>query len=134
MLDQKEYYEAEILRAKKRFTENEKIRRQERSEVFKTLDGMDTETLQERIEWLLGGNYGYGEMQIALQHVAKGKKSKRYNRNANLFVLICNLEWLSPSRVTQKFWRSLAQRKQEEINQAIDRAVDSCEEAEKCIN
>jgi len=128
MINQKEYHENEIRNARKRFQDNEKISVIERREVLKTLQtDMDLEVLQERIDWLFAGNYGYGEMNLALQHIRKGQKSKRYNPNAALFILICNFEWLSPSNLTRKFWNSLDPRKQYEINKTIDNAVKSYE-------
>jgi len=125
-MNDKQYHDTEREKALKHFNDNEKTTRPERRNAWDHLNNdMTIETLQERTEWLLMGSYGYGEQQLALEVVEHAKKAnKSYNRNARLFQYIANFEWLAPSDITRKFWKSSTIEKQKEIQQAINQAVE----------
>ena len=62
----------------------------------------------ERIGWLLGGSYGYGEMRLA-ERIAG---NPRCNRVAGLSLLVASCEWQCPGRFAAEEWHRLTQDEQ----------------------
>lgn len=83
-----------------------------------------TDTILERIDWLLAGHYGQGAL---LAYKALGP---RHNRRAWLFCTIARLEWGVSNRAARKTWSLLSPDKQAEINTKIDRLIQEHEKPE----
>jgi hypothetical protein len=81
---------------------------------------IETETVMERIEWLLNGSYGYGAMKAALS-VAN---NKRMNRAAWMGITIAAVEWRCPNRLAVKAWKSMDPAWRKSFNERIERTVD----------
>ena len=82
---------------------------------------MERNTLIERIEWCLAGNYGYGAMQRMRQIAA----TRRGNRPAQAVHLIGALEWQCPERMTAKAWHKLSDSDKYSLNAAVSAVLDS---------
>lgn len=79
------------------------------------------DTVIERIEWLLDGNYGWGAYECARETIT----NTRMNRSAWLGQVIANLEWQCPSNFAREAWNKLDGEKQENITAAINDVIDT---------
>lgn len=115
-----EYEQNEAMLLMKRLREVEqpplKDRQDAAAEFLKDLS--DPVLIAERIDWLLVGNYGYGEMQQAKRVVAS-----RGNRAMHLTVLIAALEWQCPSRMAIAAWKKLTPPQQEALDKAVQKVI-----------
>lgn len=79
------------------------------------------DVVAERIGWLLDGNYGRGEMQVARN------TTSRMNRPAIFTQLIAVYEWQCPRRMAIDAWKKLSAgekaRLQSEVEAVIQAAV-----------
>lgn len=82
---------------------------------------MERNTLVERIEWCLAGNYGYGAMQRMRQIAA----ARRGNRPAQAVQLIGALDYQCPARLTAEAWHKLSDADKYSLNAAVSAALDS---------
>lgn len=82
---------------------------------------MERDTLVERIEWCLTGQYGYGAMQRMRQIAA----ARRGNRPAQAVQLIGALEWQCPARMTADAWHKLSDADKFSLNAAVSAVLDS---------
>ncbi len=73
----------------------------------------------ERVDWLIDGNYGYGEMMLAKQVVA----SPRMNQVAALTQLTAALEWKCPEDRARSAWKRLTPAQQHRLDQSVRRVV-----------
>lgn len=121
-LTQAEYENQERGRAWKLFTEIEKSSQWERKEGYKDLlaDCLDSPSLiSDRINWLLNGSYGQGEMLIAEYAVQNNK-----NPNPILFDLIAHFEWSTSNYYCRKVYKSLPQKTKNLLNKLIIEEVE----------
>lgn len=81
---------------------------------------LDPAWLQERCEWLLNGDYGYGPMVMA-RRIAK---NQRQNQTAALGQLIACFEWQCDERSARQAWKKLTKAQQVAANAAIQKAID----------
>lgn len=125
-----EYNKVEIQRAIKRFVEIEKTKGADAKEAFLELLEVDYQTVQKRVEWMLNGTFGQGEMLLANKILENKKQSKRFNWKASLFQLYANYDFFCPTRYTRKAWNSWNKEKQEAINKAVENAVKEYEGGE----
>ena len=82
---------------------------------------MERNTLIERIEWCLAGNYGYGAMQRMRQIAA----ARRGNRAAQAVQIIGALEYQCPARLTAEAWHKLSDADKYSLNAAVSAVIDS---------
>lgn len=75
----------------------------------------DPAVVAERISWLIAGNYGYGQMQMAKQVVG----SPRMNREAALTQLVAVFEWQCPRRMAIDAWKKLTGPQKKALSAAI---------------
>ena len=79
----------------------------------------DPSIVAERLEWLIDGNYGYGQMMEA-----KGILSRpRMNREAALCQLIARYEWLCPARFAAEAWNALDQSQKAALSAAVAKVI-----------
>jgi hypothetical protein len=81
------------------------------------------EIVGERIGWLLGGNYGYGQMLLAKQVLA----SPRMNRSAALTQMVGAYEWQSPEELSRAAWKKLSASEQAQLEREVQEAIASAE-------
>lgn len=82
---------------------------------------IERNTLIERIEWCLTGNYGYGAMQRMRQIAA----ARRGNRAAQAVQIIGALEYQCPARLTAEAWHKLSDADKFSLNAAVLAVLDS---------
>ncbi|KKW45654.1 MAG: hypothetical protein UY96_C0017G0055 [Parcubacteria group bacterium GW2011_GWB1_56_8] len=85
------------------------------------------ELVATRLEWLLDGSYGRGEMMQARDIVM----SPRMNRVAALSQRIALWEWLTPSSMAAAAWEKLTPAEQKTLAAKIERVIKSYEKAIK---
>jgi len=84
------------------------------------LDAMRNPSLvAERIEWLLSGDYGYGQMVQARNVIAH----PRMNREAALCQLVARYEWRCPARFAAEAWHQLTKDEQTSLTIAVTNVV-----------
>ena len=93
------------------------------------LDAMQNrpEVIADRLEWLLHGNYGRGEMMQARDIVM----SPRMNRVAALSQRVALWEWLTPGQMAIAAWKKLTPAQQESLALKITRVIKKYEKAIK---
>jgi len=74
----------------------------------------------ERVDWLLGGNYGYGSMLLAKQIL----DSPRMNRVAALTQMIGVFEWQSPEVMTRQAWKRLTPGEKSQLAYAVQDSIN----------
>ena len=75
----------------------------------------------ERIEWLLDGHYGYGQMVEA-----KGILGRtRMNREAALCQLIARYEWMCPAKFAAEAWKSLTDAQKADLSVAVINVINN---------
>jgi hypothetical protein len=72
------------------------------------------EVVAERIDWLLAGNYGSGEMMMARN------LTPRMNRPAILSQLIAVFEWHCPRRMAVDAWKKLTAKQKATLDSHIE--------------
>jgi hypothetical protein len=106
--------------------ERESLRdRKEAQAAFLEAMARDPATVAERISWLIDGNYGYGQMQMARQVVG----SPRMNREASLTQLVAVFEWQCPRRMAVDAWKKLTPAQKKALSAAITVVVENAEQA-----
>jgi len=75
------------------------------------------ETVAERIDWLLEGNYGYGARLVALQ------ATSRMNRPALFAQLIAVYEWMCPRRMAVDAWKKLSAGEKARLQAAVESII-----------
>lgn len=94
-------------------------RREARREWFEALT--DEKLIRERLNWLLGGNYGKG----AHDRAHEIKEQKRGNRVAAIAQLLAAVEWQCPASFAREAWNCLNKAAQKAINAAILDEMDN---------
>lgn len=84
------------------------------------------EIVGERIGWLLGGNYGYGEMLLAKRVLG----NPRLNRSAALTQMIGAYEWQVPEEMSRAAWKKLSSSEQTRLESVVQEAIASAEREE----
>lgn len=79
----------------------------------------DPQLMEERIEWLIIGNYGKGPQLMAEDFL----KSPRMNKYAGLTQLIGVHEWHVPRQMEIAAWKKLSAAEKKALDAAIDRAI-----------
>jgi len=74
----------------------------------------------ERIGWLIGGNYGHGEMLKAKRVLT----SPRMNREAALVQLVGVYEWQCPGEMTRAAWKKLTASQKAALDAAVKIVID----------
>ena len=82
----------------------------------------EVELIEERLEWLFAGNYGYGAM-IRAREIAASKM----NRPAALMQLLGAVEWQCPGSMTRALFNGLPPADQQALNTAIVAVIESQE-------
>jgi hypothetical protein len=101
--------------------------RKEAQAAFHEVMARDPAVVAERISWLIDGNYGYGQMQIARQVVG----SPRMNREAALTQLVAVYEWQCPRRMAVDAWKKLTPAQKKALSAAVAVVVESAEHPEE---
>ena len=78
--------------------------------------------IEQRLEWLFDGNYGYGAMMKAREIAAS-----RLNRPAALMQLLGAVEWQCPGSMTRALFNAMAPADQQVLNSAIVAVIESQE-------
>ncbi len=115
---QAEYESNERLRAirdESRIAKAPLADRKEAQAAFYEAMATDPAIVAERISWLIDGNYGYGQMQMAKQVVG----SPRMNREAALTQLVAVFEWQCPRRMAIDAWKKLTGPQKKALSAAI---------------
>jgi hypothetical protein len=123
---QAEYERRELAEAHQRLTEIERAPLAERKEAaaeFLAKMRDYPEIVAERVGWLLGGNYGYGQMLMAKRILG----SPRMNRSAALSQMVAAFEWQSPSVMTRAAWKKLTKGQQAALEAAVQTAIKDAE-------
>lgn len=117
----KQYHDQQMNRAYNHLEQIEKApldeRREARKEWTETLKLLDI--LTRNTEWLLGGNYGYGEMQLALKALEKKQKHVYIARLLAAFDDGC------PARFAALAWKTLTPEEQQAANMAILAGIEN---------
>lgn len=124
---QAEYERRELDEAQRRIREVEKAPladRKEAAEEFFEAMSERPEIVGERIGWLFGGSYGYGEMMMARQIA----DNTRMNREAALVQLVGIFEWMSPQDRTRASWKKLTDAEKDRLDEAVKKAIEDYEE------
>ena len=112
----KQYHDQEMKRAHDRIQLVEKSplkdKREACQEWTETLKLPDV--LTRNTEWLLDGNYGHGEMLLAL-----GAISGKRNKIAGIVHLLAAFDDLCPASFSTKAWKSLGPEEQQAADSAI---------------
>ncbi len=87
----------------------------------------DPELIAQRIEWLLEGNYGHGQMLMARQSAEKGKGGNK-NVEAQLNILVAGFEWQCPADLAIKAWKSLSASEKAKLDTAIKKVIKNYRE------
>jgi len=123
-------YEARAAReARAKITEVQKAPLRDRKEAqLEFFEAMRDEPklVAERVGWLLAGNYGYGEKQMALRVL----ESPRMNRVAALTQMAGVFEWQCPEDMTRAAWKKLSPGEKEDLLKAVQKAIEHAEHAE----
>jgi hypothetical protein len=121
-----EYERDELTRARRRLEEVERAPLADRKEaqaVFLSAMRDHPELVAERIDWILDGTHGNGEMQMARRILA----SPRMNRAAALAHLAAALEWSTPGAMARAAWHQLSARQQAALDRAIQDVIRQAE-------
>lgn len=78
--------------------------------------------IAERIEWLIAGNYGYGQMLNAKRTLAS-----RGNKEAQLNVQIACCEWSVPADLAIAAWKKLSAAEKKKLDAAIKKVIKHAE-------
>jgi hypothetical protein len=83
------------------------------------LEAMATEPkiVAERIEWLLEGNYGHGQMLMAQ------RATKRMNRAALWTQLVAVFEWRCPRNLASAAWQKLSGTQQARLQRLVEKVI-----------
>lgn len=126
---QAEYERRELAEANQRLHEVERAsladRKEAAAEFFEAMRDRP-EVVAERVGWLLNGNYGYGQMQMAKRVL----KSPRMNRSAALTHMIAAFEWSTPDAMARAGWKKLTKGQQAALEKAVQGAIKSAESEE----
>ena len=87
----------------------------------------DPATVAERISWLLDGNYGYGQMQMAKEAVT----AKRMNREALLTQMVGVFEWQCPRDMSRAAWTKLTPAQKKALSAAVAVVIRHAESGEE---
>jgi hypothetical protein len=120
-LTQKQYEEQEWKRANISYYDKEKLPKWDRQQGYKDLLAdviASPELISDRINWLLNGTYGYGEMKIAEQAIQLNK-----NPNSVLFDLIAHWEWYTSAYYARKVYKNLTKEQQNNLNKLVSEEV-----------
>jgi hypothetical protein len=100
-----------------------------RAAAAEFLDAMKErpETVAERIEWMLDGNYGFGVMMIAKEILG----NPRMNRLAGLTHLIAVHEWMCPMAMAIAAWKKLDWSKKIRLDKFVEAVVRRAERGEE---
>ena len=124
-----EYERRELAEAHRRLAEVERAplvdRKEAAAEFFEAMRDRP-EVVAERVGWLLNGNYGYGQMQMAKRVL----KSPRMNRSAALTHMIAAFEWSTPDAMARAGWKKLTKGQQAALEKAVQGAIKSAESEE----
>jgi len=101
--------------------------RREAQAAFLEAVATDPAAVAERIAWLIEGNYGYGQMQMARQVLG----SPRMNRESALTQLAAVFEWQCPRRMAVEAWKKLTSSQKKALSQAVAVVVSEAERAEE---
>ena len=94
-------------------------------DAFHEVMAEDPATVAERISWLLDGNYGYGQMQVAKEAVA----NKRMNREALLTQMAGVFEWRCPRVMCRHAWGKLTPAQKKKLSAAVAVVIKHAEES-----
>ena len=126
---QSEYERREFNEASQKLREVEKAPLADRKEAaaeFLASMRDHPDLVAERIGWLLGGNYGYGPMQMAKRVLG----SPRMNRSASLTHMIGAFEWSAPGAMAIAAWKKLTAGQQAALESAVQGAIRDAESEE----
>lgn len=127
---QQEYEAREFRQAQRKEHEVEHAPLSERKEAqseFLSVMRERPDIVAERIEWLLEGNYGFGQMKMA-QGIAD---SPRMNREAGLTQMIAVYEWNTPRRMAVDAWKKLTSAEKSKLSKAVAKAISNYEKRER---
>jgi hypothetical protein len=120
---QAEYERREAAEAHGRLQEIERAPLTDRKEAqaaFLDVMASDPALVGERIGWLLAGNYGWGQMQMAKRVVAAGGRT---NKRAQLTHLIGAFEWMCPPVMAAAAWKKLTKKQQADLDAVLDMVI-----------
>lgn len=120
---QAEYEQRELMNAHRRLREFEQASLADRKDAqAKFLDAManDPALVGERMSWMLNGDYGRGEMQMAKRVVAAGGRT---NKRAQLTHLIGAFEWQCPAAMAIAAWKKLTKAQQAALDAVVDMVI-----------
>lgn len=127
---QSQYESREMMSATNQLLKLEKAPLADRKEAqAELLEAMQErpETVGERIEWLIDGNYGFGPMKKAEQVL----DSPRMNQEAALLHLVAGFEWQTPGRMAIAAWKKLNASQKKKLSDAIKDAIKYYQEKER---
>jgi hypothetical protein len=126
---QSEYERRELQEAHQRLSEVERApladRKEAAAEFFEAMRDHPG-LVAERVGWLLGGNYGYGQMLMAKRVLG----SPRMNRVAALTQMVAAFEWSSPGAMTRASWKKLTKGQQAALERAVKGTIADAEREE----
>lgn len=126
---QAEYERREFQEANRRLSEVERApladRKEAAAEFFEAMRD-HPDLVAERVGWLLGGNYGYGQMQMAKRVLG----SPRMNRVAALTQMVAAFEWSAPGAMTRAALKKLTKGQQAALDRAVREAIADAEREE----
>ena len=76
--------------------------------------------IEERLQWIFDGNYGYAAMMKAREIAAS-----KLNRPAALMQLLGAVEWQCPGSMTRALFNAMTPADQQALNSAIVAVIDS---------
>lgn len=120
---QAQYERREADEAHRRLLEIERAPLSDRKEAqaaFLEAMAEDPALVGERIGWLLEGNYGYGQMQMAKQVLAGGGRT---NKRARLTHLIGAFEWQCPQVMAISAWKKMTKGQQAALDAVVDMVI-----------
>lgn len=123
MQTRQEYSHAERINALKRLNDAVKQSLTDRKEAKATWFEALTkypDLIPQRIDWLINGSYGYGEMLLAKEVLAR----TRSNRVAALAQLIACFEWGCDAASARSAFRQLTPEQQARVNNSIQAVID----------
>lgn len=118
----KDYEDRELKSAWKHYLEIEKSPARERIDNYNNLFEScksNPDLIGERINWLLNGTYGFGEMRFAENIIERSK-----NPNPMLFDAIGHFEWYTSSYYIRKAYKTLTKKEQDRLNAIIAEEVE----------
>jgi hypothetical protein len=83
----------------------------------------DPDLVAERIEWLLDGTLGVGELLLAQRVLG----NPRMNRSAALTQMVGAFNWQSPEDMTIAAWKKLSKKEQAALERAVQAAIKNAE-------